>query len=78
MKAERKEKMNKSKTKEQNKKCCTCEYYVPAGPESAKAFPKCEYGGTTEQTCDRYREKGTVISRSMWADWIREKFGKTM
>ena len=78
MKAERKEKMNKLQTKEQNKECRTCEHCVPVDTESVRAFTKCEYGGTTEQTCDRYREKGTVISRNMWADWIREKFGKTV
>lgn len=72
------EKMNKLQTEEQNKECCKCEYCVPADPESAGTFPRCEYGGIAEQICDRYREKGTVISRSMWADWIRGKFGKTV
>lgn len=59
--------------------CCTCEYYIPVDPELpgfVTAFSECEHGGIAENTCDRYRLKGTGIRSSAWADGIRQRFMK--
>jgi hypothetical protein len=57
--------------------CCTCEYYIPVDenlPGFVTAFPECEHGGTAERTCEKYRQKGTGIRNSVWADGIRKRF----
>lgn len=57
--------------------CCTCEYCIPVDPNLpgfVTAFPECEYGGMTVETCCRYRVAGTTIRNSAWADRIRERF----
>lgn len=61
----------------QEKRCCTCEYYIPVPadlPGFATAYPECENGGLAIETCSNYRRKGAAIRNSNWANQIRERF----
>ena len=67
--------MGKKALKE--KRCCTCEYYIPVDPwlpGFVTAYPECEKGRNPVQSCEEYRRKGGAIRNSPWADRIRERF----
>lgn len=60
--------------------CCTCEYYTPEPenmPEFVTVYPECEHGSIVENTCDRYRLKGTGIRNNAWVDGIMRHFMRT-